>query len=46
MATLQWVTKLTPTMEEVSFEEIKREEFACDLRLAKYYQDSHIMLLV
>lgn len=45
MATLQWVTNLTSTMEEVGFEEIKREEFACDLRLAKYYQDTHIMVL-
>ncbi|KAL8767627.1 MAG: hypothetical protein Q9194_005930 [Teloschistes cf. exilis] len=45
MATLQWVTELTSIMEEMGFEEIKKEEIVCDIRLSKYYQDSHMMLM-
>lgn len=45
MDSLQWVTDLSSIMEEVGFERIKQEDIACDLRLAKYYQDIQFMVL-
>ncbi|KAL8727983.1 MAG: hypothetical protein Q9181_005500 [Wetmoreana brouardii] len=45
MSTLEWVLQLHSIMEEVGFENVRREEIACDLRLAKYYQDMQFLVM-
>ena len=45
MSSLKWVTELHSIMEEVGFEDVKREEIACDLRLAKFYQDMQFLVM-
>ncbi|KAI4168868.1 MAG: hypothetical protein LQ343_006081 [Gyalolechia ehrenbergii] len=45
MDTLKWVLELHSIMAEVGFEDVRREEVACDLRLAKYYQDMQFLVL-
>ncbi|KAL8698797.1 MAG: hypothetical protein Q9224_001690 [Gallowayella concinna] len=45
MDTLNWVLELHSIMEEVGFEDVKKEDIACDLRLAKYYQDMQFMVM-
>ncbi|KAI4122702.1 MAG: hypothetical protein LQ338_005666 [Usnochroma carphineum] len=45
MSTLKWVSELHTAMEEVGFENVRREEVACDLRLAKYFQDMQFLVM-
>ena len=45
MSTLRWVSELHDIMEEVGFEDVRREEVACDLRFAKYYQDMQFLVM-
>ncbi|CAO1604435.1 hypothetical protein XANCAGTX0491_007992 [Xanthoria calcicola] len=45
MSNLEWVKDLHSIMAELSFEDVRREEVRCDLRLAKYYQDLHFMVM-
>ena len=45
MGTLRWVSELHAIMQEVGFEDVRREEIACDLRFAKYYQDMQFLVM-
>ena len=45
MSTLEWVRDLHSIMAELAFEDVKREEVRCDLRLAKYYQDTQFVVM-
>lgn len=45
MSTLTWVTRLHEMMEEIGFEEVTREEIACHVGLAKYYQDMQFLVM-
>ena len=45
METLRWVQELHSTIQEVGFEEVRREEIGCDLGLAKYYQDMQFLVM-
>ncbi|KAL8688712.1 MAG: hypothetical protein Q9218_005446 [Villophora microphyllina] len=45
MSTLQWVKDFHSIMEEVGFEDVNREKIACDIRLAKYYQDMQFLVM-
>ena len=45
MDTLRWVLELHSMIEEVGFEDIRREEIGCDLSLAKYYQDMQFLVM-
>ena len=45
MSTLTWVTQLHEIMQEVGFEDIRREEIPCNVGLAKYYQDMQFLVM-
>ena len=45
MSSLKWVKELHSIMEEVGFEDVRREEIRCNLRLAKYYQDMQFLVM-
>lgn len=45
MSTLEWVRDLHSIMAELAFEDVRRDEVRCDLRLAKYYQDTQFMVM-
>lgn len=45
MDTLRWVRELHSMIQEVGFEEVRREEIGCDLGLAKYFQDMQFLVM-
>lgn len=45
MSSLKWVKELHSVMQEVGFEDVRREEISCDLRLAKFFQDMQFLVM-
>ncbi|KAL8827041.1 MAG: hypothetical protein Q9191_003425 [Dirinaria sp. TL-2023a] len=45
MDTLRWVRELDSVIQEVGFEEVRREEIGCDHGLAKYFQDMQFLVM-